>query len=93
MTIKDLGDLVIYAGTVAGALTAIGWLLYRVAVRPSVRWLKTELTTTREATQAVQAEVTPNHGTSMKDQMGRIEVKVDRLRSDFADHLSNHPGS
>lgn len=99
MTIRDLTDLVIYAGAVAGALTAIGWFIYRVGVRPFVRWLKAEIGATREqladtqqTAAAVHAEVTPNHGSSMKDAVNRTEAEVRQLRRDLTDHITNHPG-
>lgn len=99
MTIRDLTDLVIYAGAVAGALSAIGWLVYRVFVRSFVRWLREQIEQTRdhvvqarESAEAVQAEVTPNHGSSLKDAVVRTEVKLDVLGQRFADHLANHPG-
>ena len=99
MTIKHLGDLIIWAGGVAAALTAIGFLVYRVFVRAFIRWLKEQIvqtreaaTETRDAANAVQAEVTPNHGSSMKDQLTRTEQKVDQLDRRFTDHLINHPG-
>lgn len=99
MTIKDLGDLVIYVGAVVAALSAIGYFVYRVGVRPFVRWLRAELGATRQAlgetqetTQAVHAEVTPNHGSSMKDSVERIEVTVARLDQRLTDHITDHPG-
>ncbi|WP_433225627.1 hypothetical protein [Actinomadura formosensis] len=107
MTIKDLGDLIIWAGGVAAALSAIGFLVYRVFVRAFVRWLKEQIVETRQelgetrqalgetkqTAEAVHAEVTPNHGTSLKDAVTRTEQKVDQLDRRFTDHLINHPGS
>lgn len=99
MTVKDLSDFVIYAGAFAAALSAIGWLLYRVLWRPFVRTLKDELGATREAAEAgsqtaeaVHAEVTPNSGHSIKDVVDRTERKVDALGRRLADHIDNHPG-
>ncbi|WUI00198.1 hypothetical protein OHR68_43150 [Spirillospora sp. NBC_00431] len=99
MTIKDLGDLIIWAGGVAAALTAIAFLIYRVFVKPFVRWLKEQITETRgqveaarETAEAVHAEVTPNHGTSLKDAVTRIETKVDGLDKRLTEHINNHPG-
>lgn len=98
MTVRDLTDLVIYAGAVAGALSAIGWLVYRVFVRSFVRWLREQIEQTRdhavqarESAEAVEAEVTPNSGSSLKDQVTRTEVKVDALGQRLADHIMNHP--
>lgn len=99
MTIRDLGDALIYLGAVAAALSAIGGLLYWTAVRPFRRWLREQIREmrtaaeeTRDATNAIQGEVTPNHGSSLKDAVTRTELKVDRLDQRFTDHLTNHPG-
>lgn len=99
MTVKDFGDALIYLGALAAALTAIGGLLYWVAVRPFRRWLREQIGEVREtaeqtrvAAAAVHAEVTPNHGSSMKDAVTRTEQKVDQLDRRFTDHLINHPG-
>lgn len=99
MDVKELTDAVIYAGAVAAALSAIGYLLYRAAVKPFVAWLKTELGATREAAEAgtitaakVHREVTPNHGHSLKDAVNRTEQEVRQLRADLMDHITNHPG-
>lgn len=100
MTIKHLGDLIIWIGAVAAALSATGWFVYRVFVRAFVRWLKEQITETRgqveaarETAEAVHAEVTPNHGSSLKDAVVRTETKVDQLDRRFTDHLINHPGA
>lgn len=93
MTIKHLGDLIIWAGAVAAGLSAIGWLVYRLFVRPGVRWLREQVTETRTVAEAVHAEVTPNHGGSLKDAVTRTEIKVDALSQRLADHISNHPGA
>lgn len=93
MTIKNLGDLLIYLGAVAAAISAIGYLAYRVIWRPFVRTLKAELGATRQTAEAVHAEVSPNHGSSMKDAVTRTEQKVDQLDRRFTDHLINHPGA
>ena len=100
MTVRDLGDLLIYLGAVAGGLTALGFFVYRVFVRAFVRWLKEQIVETREqveaareSAEAVHAEVTPNHGSSLKDAVVRTEAKVDLLDRRFTDHLLNHPGA
>lgn len=99
VTVRHLGDIIIWMGAVVGGLTAIGGFLYWVAVRPFRRWLREQIGQVREATEqtrdaaeAVHAEVTPNHGSSMKDQLTRTEQKVDQLDRRFTDHLINHPG-
>lgn len=99
MTVKDLSDFVIYAGAFAAALSAIGYLLYRIAVRPTLRWLKAEIGATREelgatrqTAEAVHAEMSPNHGSSLRDAVDRAEVKLDSLDGRLAEHIRNHPG-
>lgn len=100
MTVKHLGDVVIYLGAIAVALTAMGVLLRRLVVMPLKRWLKEQIAQTRDAVRdvqetanAVHAEVTPNHGGSLKDAVTRTEIKVDALSHRLADHISNHPGA
>ena len=95
MTVRHVGDLTIYAGAVAAALTAIGALLRWGVVKPLQRWLADEvrgpLRETRTSAAAIQAEVSHNHGASLKDAVGRTEVEVTMLRQRFDDHLTNHP--
>lgn len=100
MTVKHLGDVVIYLGAIAVALTAMGVLLRRLVVMPLKHWLKEQISQTRNAVEAVQetanavhAEVTPNHGSSLKDAVTRTEIKVDALAQRFADHIDHHPGA
>lgn len=88
MGLKDIGDFLIYLGAIAAALTAIGVLLRFTVVRPLMNKLKEELI---PKTNVIHAEVTPNHGSSMKDQITRTETKLDALEQRFADHLVNHP--
>lgn len=95
MTVRHLGDLIIYTGAVAAALAAIGALLRWGVVRPLKNWLAAEigipLRDTRSRAQAIEAEVSHNHGTSLKDAVVRTEVAVQTLTARFDDHLINHP--
>ncbi|MBA9002001.1 hypothetical protein [Thermomonospora cellulosilytica] len=104
ITIKDLGDLVIYAGAIAVALTAIGVVARVVVVRPLLRWLRKELqpavqetrqvaTETRDAATKVQAEVSPNGGSSIKDAITRMDAEMQVLSTRLTDHITNHPRS
>ncbi len=88
MGLKDLGDFLIYLGAIAAALAAIGVVLRFVVVRPLMNKLKAELI---PKTNTIHAEVTPNHGSSMKDQITRTETKLDTLEKRFSDHILNHP--
>ncbi|MFD0883720.1 hypothetical protein ACFQ08_04010 [Streptosporangium algeriense] len=99
MTIRALGDLVVYLGAVAAALAAIGVVVRWAVVRPLKKWVAEQVGMVRESTAAVQetadkvhAEVSPNHGQSLKDTVNRTESKIDMLTQRFDDHLRNHPG-
>lgn len=91
---RELGDAVIWLGAVAGALGALAIVARYVIVRPLRAWI-TEQITHRVAgpLDAVQAEVTPNSGTSMRDQITRIERTVELLSVRLDDHIRLHPGS
>lgn len=105
MTIRDVGDVILYLGAIATALVAIGALLRWAVVRPIKKWITEQISPVRQTTAAVQkntqavketadrvhAEVTPNHGGSLKDVVTRTELKVDVLTQRFDDHLINHP--
>lgn len=51
MTLKELGDLVIWAGGVALALTAIIGLVHITVVRPLKHWLKEQIATPLKETE------------------------------------------
>ncbi|MCI0687226.1 MAG: hypothetical protein L0Y54_08325 [Sporichthyaceae bacterium] len=93
MTIRNLGDLIIYAGAVAAALAAIGAVLRLVVVRPLKAWLAEHIQ--EQITKPlgeVHTEVHPNHGASLRDAVTRTERKVTALRKQFDAHLRNHHG-
>jgi hypothetical protein len=91
MTIMDVGNFFIYAGAIATALLAIGALLRFVVVRPLLKKLRAELAPVQAGMITTVAEVTPDHGGSMKDQVTRTELKIDVLEERFKNHLINHP--
>lgn len=95
MTVRHLGDLIIYLGAIAAALTAVGALLRYLVVRPLKRMIRDEvrapLHETRTSAAAIEAEVSHNHGTSLKDAVTRTETAVKTLSARFEDHLINHP--
>lgn len=98
MTVRDVGDIILYLGAVATALVAIGALLRWVIVRPLKSWITEQISPVKQSTAAVQetadkvhAEVSPDHGRSLKDHVVRTEAKVDTLTKRFDDHLINHP--
>ena len=94
MTVRHLGDLIIYLGAIAAALAAIGALLRYLVVGPLKRWIRDELRAPLEATRssaaAIETEVSRNSGSSMKDAVVRTEAKVDVLGERFNDHLNRY---
>jgi hypothetical protein len=89
LTIKDLGDALIYLGGVAGALAAIGVVLRYVVVQPLKKWMREQV---KPPLEQVRAEVSHNSGHSLKDAVSRVERKVDRLDERLDAHIDNHPG-
>ncbi|WP_301177243.1 hypothetical protein [Actinomadura geliboluensis] len=83
LDLRDVGAAVIYLGMIAGALAAIGIVVRVVVVRPLQKWLREQI---KPQLAEVHAEVTPNHGGSIKDQVTRIDQRL-------TDHLTNHPGA
>jgi hypothetical protein len=86
--IRLIGDVIIYIGAVAIALTALGAFLRIVVVRPLMKKLREELI---PQTAVIHAEMTPDHGHSMKDHVTKTAAKVEELEKRFGDHLVNHP--
>jgi HAMP domain-containing protein len=93
MTVRHLGDVLIYLGALAAAVTAIaaalGLAVRFTVVRPLQTWLREQI---KAPVDAVHAEVTPNHGSSLKDAIDRIETTVEQLRRDLRGHIEHHPG-
>lgn len=98
VTIKDLGDLVLYLGAVAAALGAIGVVFRYVFLRPLQRWIAEQITSKISGPlHTVKSEVTSNGGSSMKDRVGNtnqavkiLDAKVTTLSERFDRHLENH---
>lgn len=67
MTLRDVGELVIWLGAIAGALLAIAALLRFTVVKPLKHWLNEQVVKPAEtaATKAEAAadQITPNGGT------------------------------
>ncbi|MEU9022351.1 hypothetical protein [Actinomadura sp. NPDC048394] len=91
--LRDLGGALIYLGYLAGALAAIGvvmrYVVLRWVVLPLKTWLREQI---KPRLDDVHAEVTPNHGSSLKDAVTRIEQQQHELAQRLTDHLTNHPG-
>lgn len=94
--VRSAGDAVIWLGAVAAALAAMGVVARVTVLRPLLRWLRRELQVplqeARDAAAAVHAEVSPNSGRSMKDQVTRMDDHLTGLAKRLDDHLTNHPG-
>lgn len=88
--LRTIGAAVIYLGMVAGALAAIGVVLRFAVVRPLQKWLREQI---RAPLTEVHAEVTPNHGGSLKDAVTRIEAAQRAESQRLTDHLTHHPGA
>lgn len=63
----------------------IGALWQGQKVRAEVRLMQRDMTATRTAAETVAHEVKPNSGKSLADAVGRIEIDMQRLKSDIAD--------
>jgi ribosome recycling factor len=50
-----------------------------------VRWI------VKKYVEDIMAELKPNSGSSMKDQVTRLETKMDKLFDLMIDHLKDHP--
>jgi hypothetical protein len=97
ITIKDVGNVILYLGGLCLALGAIGVVLRFAVVRPLKSLIDDRIEAVQASTKAVQetadqvhAEVSPDHGHSMKDTINRTEIKLDALTQRFEDHLRTH---
>ena len=76
---EEVGALVVLVGTTLGMVAAA---LVTAAAGVVAAWrskLKPLLTDTRRAATAAAEQLTPNHGSSVRDALTRIETTVDRL--------------
>ncbi|MFI6737433.1 hypothetical protein ACIBI9_31295 [Nonomuraea sp. NPDC050451] len=88
---KDFGDVVIYLGAVAAALAAIAVVFRFAVLNPWKRWTERLIATRVTAPlDKVHNEVSPNGGGSMKDQVNRIELKVNLISERLDRHLETH---
>lgn len=98
VTVKDLGDLILYLGAVAAAIAAVGVLFRYAFLHPFKRWMTEQITQRISAPlNTVKAEVTNNGGSSMKDgvqdtkkAIQYLDAKVTTLSERFDRHLENH---
>lgn len=81
--LKTVGDVVLYLGGLATALAAITYLVRRAVLTPLKAWIKEQV---GRPLQEVHHEVTPNSGSSMKDDVTGVRETVDNL----AKHLTSH---
>lgn len=91
VSIKDFGDVVIYVGAVAAALGAIAVVMRYVVLRPAQRYIKEQITSRVVAPlDKVKTQMEPNGGSSLKDQMNRVELKVNLISERLDRHLETH---
>ncbi len=90
MTVQHLGNALIWLGSLASGLIALAVIGRYVIVRPLKRWIAQQL---QEHIQPIAAEVTHDHGASLKDSTVRTEQKVDSLAADLREHINHHPGA
>ena len=89
MTTGQIGQLIIYAGELAGALAMLGVVARFLIVNPLKKWLREQI---KAPMDQVHAEITPNHGSSLADAIRRTETAVDEVRAGLVDHITRHPG-
>jgi hypothetical protein len=68
-----------WAGFILTVLSILG------AVGVIARWI------VKKYVEDIVSELKPNSGSSMKDQVTRLEDKMDKLFDLMIDHLKNHP--
>lgn len=76
LTIVELSQFLTVVGAAIGAV--VGVVLY------IKRWIQHQV---QEANDTVQRELRPNHGSSMKDQLARVEALLTDLSRRFDEHL------
>jgi hypothetical protein len=69
-----------WAGFILTVLSILG------AVGVIARWI------VKKYVEDIVSELKPNSGSSMKDQVTRLEDKMDKLFDLMIDHLKDHPG-
>jgi hypothetical protein len=89
MKVEDLGTFLIYLGTVAGALLAIGALCRYAIVRPLIRWMRAQLAA---PVRQVAAQVTPHEddADTLRDLVLAQGWRLATLEQRFADHVRDH---
>lgn len=87
MTLRDLGELIIWVGSIAAALLGIGAFLQIVVVKPIKRNMNREWTAVKEQTDKLLAEVAPENGVGMSERMKFLEFRIGALETRYSDHL------
>ena len=85
-------NVMVYLGTVAGALLAIGALLRYAVVKPLVRWMAKQL---RVPVRQVAAEVgasaeSEEDGPTLKDMIIAYGFRLSAVEQRLADHVRDH---
>lgn len=82
--LKTVGDAVLYLGGLATALAAIVYLVRRAVLHPLKSWIKEQVS---GPLRDVHHEVTPNSGTTMKDDVTGVRTTVDNLAKHLIAHI------
>lgn len=89
MDVKELTDWAVYAGTVAGALIALGVVLRYTVLRPVMRYLRESIgTPVRQVAAEIGASAqSEEDGPTLKDLVIAYGYRLSSLEQRFDDHL------
>lgn len=89
MRVETLGAVLIYLGTAAGALLALGALGKYTIVRPLIRWMRAQLAA---PVRQVAAQVNPSDddAETLRDLVLAQGWRLATLEQRFADHVRDH---
>lgn len=90
MTVRALGELIIWAGAICTALFAIGMLLRVAVVNPLKRNTNAELETVKANVQKVLTEVAPESGVRMSERLYGVELRLGAVENRISDHVITH---
>lgn len=83
-TVKEITDFLIYLGSIAIALAAIGVVIRFMVVRPLQNWIREQV---GRPLAKIHDEVTPNGGQSIKDDTQATRSDLDQLKKALDAHL------
>lgn len=89
VTLRQAGDVLVYLGQLALAMAAVGVVLRFTVIRPFKHWIAEQLREPVGQIAVLSAEMQPDHGSSLRDAVDRVEVA---LSSHVADHEAHGRG-